>query len=293
MNGISDDNSPLFIVSAERSGSTLLRYVLDTQDDIGSPGEIGLGELCSSLMRVLSRLRLRPPSPDLLTTGSDDAIYCEIRQLVSSMMSSYLQRVHKRIWCDKTPFNLQFISIINSVFPTARYICLYRSCLDYAASCLEASRFGLTSGLQPYAFRFPENFVRAMVESWAEKTEAILAVEKEWPARSFRIRYEDFVCNAESELGRLCEFLNLPWTPEILSKAFMVSHYAGGGDYKIFSEQAIHQRSVGAGKNLPVQAIPPGTIHRINQLLELLRYPVIEQPNPAVNGGHSIGSAHV
>jgi len=127
-----------------------------------------------------------------------------------------------------------------------------------------------------------------MVESWAEKTEAILAVEKEWPARSFRIRYEDFVCNAESELGRLCEFLNLPWTPEILSKVFMVSHYSGGGDYKIRSEQAIHQRSIGTGKNLPLQAIPPGTLHRINQLLDILQYPII-QAGDAMEGGRNSG----
>jgi hypothetical protein len=40
---------PVFVLSCERSGSTLLRYIIDTHPQICSPAHLHLGQLCRSL----------------------------------------------------------------------------------------------------------------------------------------------------------------------------------------------------------------------------------------------------
>lgn len=265
--------TPIFILSAERSGSTLLRYLLDSHPDIGSPGEIWLGRLCDWLLMGLPRLR---PTGDVAEhVDVEGAVVAEARRVIDEIMSAYLERTRKRIWCDKTPANLKYLPSLARVFPDARYLCLYRSCLDTVYSCIEASRFGIMHELQEYVMQRPGNLVQAMIESWVDKNTRLALFEAERPKDTHRLRYEDLVRDPERELMRACRFLHLKWDAGMITNALRIPHFQGGGDGKILGENTIHQRSLGGGKSIPagwLNSVSVPVIGRTNQLLKHLGY---------------------
>src|SRR5437870_2427775 len=102
---------PAFILSCERSGSTLLRYIIDTHPEIVSPGELALGQLCCDLELVVSRT-LGEISTPANEREHQQLVLAEVRRIVSDLMNTYTRAKHKRIWCEKTPANLRHLDIL-------------------------------------------------------------------------------------------------------------------------------------------------------------------------------------
>src|ERR1700730_6386049 len=179
-------SEPLFILSGPRSGSTLLRYILDTHSEIASPGEINLGPLCAQLEWTIRGTRgevMRLLSPE----RRQQEVIAETRAIVDRIMTSYLDLKQKRIWCDKSVRNLWDLEVLDAVFPEARFICLYRDSLDFVHSCLEDGRLGVMQPLAQYVVQHPTNFVAGMMSAWVDNTSQLLAVEQREPDRRIRI----------------------------------------------------------------------------------------------------------
>ena len=268
---------PAFVVSSERSGSTLLRYLLDTHPQIASPGELNLGQLCAHLNLVLSRTRPADPDPG--------AALREVRRIVSEIMEAYLQRNRKTVWCEKSPGNAPFLAILARTFPDARFLCLYRNCRDAAYSCYASLPHGVMPEHARYVSRYPESFPLAMIENWIDKNELILAFERQHPSRCLRVRYEDLVTSPDVEMARVTRFLGVAWDPAILQRAFQVAHSPGGGDTKVRQETSVHTRSIGLGGQMPLTAVSPATITRANELLTALNYAPLRREGASPSAG--------
>src|SRR6188472_1604334 len=128
---------PVFILSCERSGSTLLRCILDTHPEIACPGELAIGRLVQALRRTIFRTVAQTDAATEEEQG--EATRVEVRRIVDEILTAYVSARGKRVWCDKTPWNVLCLSDLEWVFPEARYVCLYRRGVDVAHSCLEAS----------------------------------------------------------------------------------------------------------------------------------------------------------
>ncbi|HEV7403368.1 MAG TPA: sulfotransferase [Chthoniobacteraceae bacterium] len=226
------EGNPIFILSCERSGSSLLRYLIDTHPEICSPGEIATGELAKALMRTVSRTTAWV-QPGLETDEArTDFARAETRRLIFEIMDAYARGKGKRYWCDKTPLNLTSLGLLDWVFPEARYLCLYRNSLDVVRSCLAASQNGFMPELAPYAQKNPGNLVAAMIDSWVTKTRWILDFEQKNP-RCHRLYYEGLVHAPVATLDGVFGFLGLPWDKELIDRAFTTPHDPGGGDNRI------------------------------------------------------------
>jgi hypothetical protein len=265
---------PVFLLSCERAGSTLLRYILDTHPEIVSPGELGLGELCASLARVVDRTLAMNAEGN--AADRSEVTRVEVRRIVQGIMDEYAAAKGKRVWCDKTPLNLSYLGVLDWVFPDARYICLYRQCLDVVHSCLEASRHGFMLELAPYAQRSPSNHVEAMIESWVEKTERLLAFECAHPG-SPRVFYEGLVHQPAVSLAPVFAALGLAWDPALLDRVFSVGHDPGGGDLHIKRTTRIETDRIGMGASLRGAALArvrPELLARMQRLNLELGYPI-------------------
>lgn len=260
---------PAFLFSCERSGSTLLRWLLDAHSEIASPGELRLGRLAFDLYVTLSRT---------VTVSEADskkrvtATLREVRRVIDPIMERYARSRGKRIWCEKTPENLLFLEGLPNAYPDARYLCLYRNCLDVVASCLESSRDGFMPELAEYARRHPENHVEAMAESWAEKTATLLAFERRNSSLCHRVRYEDLVQSPKEELRAVFSHLGCAYEPAVLEGAFSKSHDAGGGDARIHSTRSVESDRVGGGRDVPVERLSSELRARIDTLSRQLGY---------------------
>jgi protein-tyrosine sulfotransferase len=263
---------PLFIVSGPRSGSTLLRYILDTHSQIASPGEIGLGALCEALNRVV-RFTLAEATPALSPEERNAMAVANVRELVSGVMSSYLALKGKRIWCDKSIDNTYYLEYLAEAFPEARFICLHRDCLDFVHSCLECSHNGFMDDLCRDVVRQPDNLVGAMVVAWMRHTRESLTLQEEHPERCFPIKYEDLVTAPEASLRPLLAFAGVEWEDDLLASVFTAKHDQGGGDSKIRFMSRIDPASVGSGQRVNQARISDETRREADALLARLSYP--------------------
>ena len=274
---------PIFILSCERSGSTLLRFLLDTHPEVIAPGELGLGDLCQRLVLVKSRTegqqRVQPVStvPTWWHSKSESLspeireILESTRQTVKNIMEPYTAAAGKSRWCEKAPSNLAFANLLRLTFPEAQFLCLYRHGLDVAHSCLEISKHGFMKELIPYVLTSPGDTVTAVLRSWLDKTDKLLDFETNYPQICHRIRYEDLVEFPGENVRKILSFLNIE-QHDLQDEVSKTTHHAGGGDPKIWQTDRVHTERVGCGAKLPVSHLPQALIDKIDDLLRRLNY---------------------
>ncbi|RQH17858.1 sulfotransferase [Okeania hirsuta] len=272
---LSSTTPPIFILCCERSGSSLLRYILDTHPDIASPAELNLAKLCRSLY-VFIESTMGQISSWSEESQKKHAIAEEVRQIIFSVMTKYAKSKNKLMWCEKSPSNIDNVAWLETVFPDSKYICLHRHAMDVVQSCLEATKYSFMPEQLSYVCRNSGNIVGAMLENWIVKTKALLEFEKKHKTQCFRIKYESYVLNPGLSLGTMFEFLNVSWDESLLEKVFSVQHDGGFEDQKLQFSQSIHSRSIGKGATIKRRFIPNDLLGQMNELLAELDYPIVD-----------------
>jgi len=281
---------PVFVLSCERSGSTLLRYIIDTHPQICSPAHLHLGQLCRSLYTSI----FYSLGQTMEEAMRERLVTVETRRIVDELMERYVSAKGKRMWCEKTTENLQYLKILSDVFPDARYICLYRNCMDVVHSSIECSRLGFIPELAPYVQKRPDNIVAAMVDSWIEKTTTLLEFELANAEQCFRIKYEALVAEPSQTLPAMFATLGLEWDEKFLKEVFSTQHDQGSGDRKVLFTKKINTDSVGRGSTISRSLIPDDLLEKMNRLLAQLDYPPVgddwdNAPSPYLPAGIAAG----
>jgi hypothetical protein len=269
-----DKSEPIFILSCERSGSTLLRVIVDTHPDIACPAQLSLGPTCANLYNAIYYSigqRLSVSESERIAR-----VLREVRDIVGALMSRYASSRDKRIWCEKTTLNVDYLKILSDVFPNARYLCLYRNCMDVVQSCLKFSALGFMEELAPYVRDDPRNLAAAMAESWLDKNTKILDFETRHPGRCLRVSYEDLTLDPQTTIPAIFRFLGVSWDDGILETIFSVEHDRGEGDLKVHFSKEISRDSVGKGRSIPSKAIPNHLQARINVMNDCLGFDSLE-----------------
>lgn len=255
--------SPVFLLSNFRSGSTLLRYVLNAHPAFCSPAELCLGALCQALYGVVE-----------LTTGEREdhawqaAGVARVRSVVDDLMMTYCRRKGKPRWCDKSPNNADFIGTITTVFPDALFIALHRRALDQVWSSYEVHIHALE--LTPAAPK-PALWT-ALVERWCIVTERLLALERYMPHVVHRMTYERLTANGDAELARMWEFLGVQGVAGITDTAFRTPPDPGPADVKIRGSMGIESGRVGKGRRVDIADVSARTRDRMDALMRELGY---------------------
>ncbi len=268
---------PVFVLSSERSGSTLFRYVLDTHAELYCPDELSLGRTAMHLALFIEGANGRALAPDPNRPYAlSPATLRETRAIIEATLAPAVRARGKRLWCEKSPHNLNELEVIQLVFPDARYIGLFRHPLDFIRSALTACRFGFWPGLIQYVTRHPDNFVEAMARAWIEKTRKVLSVETALPGALLRVRYEDLVCAPEATVASIEAFLGLAHDPDLLARVFKTDHpqRAGFGDENARYSTQVHINRLGLGREIAwQQGISAESKAEIGELIAQLGYP--------------------
>lgn len=274
ISGFAGADRPVFVLTGARSGSTLLRFILDSHPDLACPPETGLGGACAGMARVLGVLdglcQAGVAGRGSVTVRAATAI----RQEVEAAYRDHLARRGKKRWCDKSLDNVHCADLLAKLWPRAQFVCLTRHCMDVIASVLEACPWGLSGfGLDRYTAQYPGNNVAPAGASWLATARTMLAFEGKYPGRCRRVRYEDLVTQPEQVAAGIFSFLGVRQMPGITRECFRDQHEANGpGDAKIWFTSAVHAGSVGRGVTVPVAMLPPAMRTSISQTLERLGY---------------------
>jgi hypothetical protein len=290
--------APVFILTTYRSGSTLLRFLIDSHPEIACPPESRVAAACGHLALTWSSLERagsgRKSAPDDPIEISDRAA-AAIRAALDEPMQSYLRRRGKSRWCDKSFDSHEFAELAARVWPQAKFVILTRHYLDVIDSVIALNPWSLAKlSLEAYAARHPGNSVAAIADYWLTCTEANLRFAASHQDRCYRLRYEDLVASPEERLAAMFAFLGASPAPGISEACFRTPHeLEGPGDEKIWLTSRIRRDLVGRGKRVPVGLLPPTLAARLHAARSELDYPASAPESPAAKASGDEAAAAV
>jgi protein-tyrosine sulfotransferase len=226
--GTRESLPPGFIIGVYRSGTTLLRYVLDSHKNIAVPPESNfLNGLAAFHDDEWYRKGLQGMGVD------EDGLGRHLRSFAGDLFDDYAIAKGKRRWFDKTPSYVDILEFLNSVFgEECRYIMLYRHGLDVANSMARMYENDVNRGPgRKFAGQYPDAPHLTNLRYWVEQCEKMLAFEAANQAQCFRITYEEYSAEPEVYLPPLFEFLGEEWDPQVL-EFYKQQHDYGLQDFK-------------------------------------------------------------
>jgi protein-tyrosine sulfotransferase len=244
---------PAFVIGSYRSGTTLLRYIIDAHPRLACPPE---SKFISGLNAFIDYPQAREA---LVSLGLDkEDIRYVIQQLVDSLFSSYAASVGKPRWVDKTPNYYRLLPLIDDIFDRrVLYVFIVRHPLDTIESLehffIETAHHGdpdvaaktATFGKGAYGWAL----------FWVDVYRRADYFLTENPERAHLVRYEDLVTHPLAEAEKLFAFLGEVCPPGIVADAFRLPHTSGKGDPKIQSTTQVHTESLEKWKKWPKSRI--------------------------------------
>jgi hypothetical protein len=203
-----------FVVGVARSGTTLLRFMLDAHSQLAIPPETGfiptVGHLApddaEGFLSTVLGFESWPDfhlDPAVLRERVRGLVPFTVRAGLRAFYRLYAERFGKPGWGDKTPSYGPLASAIEALLPEARFVHLIRDGRDVALS------------VRPLWFA-PGPTVEDEARYWAEQVGTTRA-ECGKCRHAIEVRYEDLVTAPEPALRRVCAFLDLPFEAEMLS----------------------------------------------------------------------------
>lgn len=215
-------SSPFFVVGVDRSGTTLLRVMLDRHPDLAIPPEshfiprmwarrrrYGRRGRIDDLERFLDDLAMDSYfrdwglSVDAVRQELGHATRPAFAVALDATFRAYARKCGKPRWGDKTPDYIKHLPLLGQLFPSAGFIHMVRDGRDVALSMLDLRRL--------HRHTATVGFV------WARRVRRGRIEGKRLGSNSYiEIRYEDLVRDPEAELTRICAFLGSPFRPAML-----------------------------------------------------------------------------
>lgn len=216
---------PIFMIGTQRSGSNLLRLMLNQLPEIAAPhpphilqrlmllaslyGDLARDENFRRLVDDTCKLvELNPvPWEGVRLDRGEVARQCRARSLVGIFGAVYdVARATwgKRDWCCKSLANVQYLREIEGCFGNeARYLYLYRDGRDVAVSFRKAV--------------VGEKHFYHIARDWAATQQlALTGRERIGPKRFFSLSYEKLTSAPETSMRQLCAFLDVPFQDAML-----------------------------------------------------------------------------
>lgn len=214
-------SNPFFIVGVGRSGTTLIRLMLNSHPNIAIPYETHF------LTNYINQVdKYQPLSVDanldrLITDMLDEELLkqwdvvpslSEVRErvdgrtladVIDAIYGFYANEHGKKRWGDKSDY-LNRMYEINQVFPETKFIHIVRDGRDVASSVMRMS-WG------------PRDIIAA-AEWWQEYVRLGRSMGRMLPAgRYLEVKYENLVLEPEETLRVICQFLDEPYSEKMLS----------------------------------------------------------------------------
>jgi sulfotransferase family protein len=214
----------IFMIGIQRSGSNLLRLMLNELPEIAAPhpphilqrmmplvphyGDLRRDEAFSLLVDDVCRLvELNPVQWEgVVLDRNDVAARCRKRNLVAVFGAVYdvmAEAWHAKTWCCKSLANVYYLPQIEEYFSDAKYIYLYRDGRDVAVSFSKAV--------------VGEKHFYHIAKEWDEAQRLALTFRFRIPAkRFFNLSYEALTAEPEKTARALCKFLGVTYKPSML-----------------------------------------------------------------------------
>lgn len=218
--------APIFIVGANRSGTTLLRLILNAHSQVAIPDEINyfysfwgkagydhwwapsltaddyvafVDDFLQKNQAITPELDMETLRADILTGPHD------LRRPYQLLLEAWAHCHGKTRWGEKTPGNLFYSHLILSMFPDARFIHIVRDPRAVVHSMQRVSFFPTDIIFNALNLRKTLNEGRAIFQRDVPPSQRIV------------VRYEDLVHDPVPTIRRICSFADLEYEPGMLA----------------------------------------------------------------------------
>ncbi len=213
--------TPVQMIGTQRSGSNLLRLMLNQLDGVSAPHPPHIlerffpllpaykdltipGNFAQLVSDVCKLIEFNPVpwsgvnlDPSAIIARCKQPLLTEIFRVIYEMRA---ESENARIWICKSLVNIRFADQLEENGLNPLYIHLYRDGRDVALSFKKAI--------------VGEKHMYHIAKQWKEEQEASLKLtEKLGNERVLKIRYEDLLAAPETELSKICRFIGTEYNP--------------------------------------------------------------------------------
>jgi len=214
---------PFFIIGAQRSGTTLVRLILNAHSKIAIPEEGTFwmpmlreqrGHLAGNIppSRLDGYLRyIKNNNQYKVWEMNDDRFFAELQTIRKTTLAELMARFYRQYamehdklcWGDKTPSFFRMVPDLKELFPNAKFVHVVRDGRDVFLSLRGREKGRKNIAVSAYEWSYKLRKVRDEFNSLPD-------------ARHFEIRYESLVSDPERSTREICKFLGLEFEPGML-----------------------------------------------------------------------------
>lgn len=226
---------PVFLLGSQRSGTTMLRLMLNNHPNLAIPHESAFITIYSRKLGDYGDLSRKENARKLLgdiarhplvlrgkLIADPEAVLArpihDYRDFVDAIFQCYADALGKARWGDKTPFYTPDIDVIRRIFPSAKIVHLVRDGRDVV---LSQRSIEWMSGNLP-----------KLVLDWQWKTTIAHKVGAVLGEDFLEVRYEDLVRRPEEILRQICSFIGEAYDPTMLNYSVNATDVVPSGSLK-------------------------------------------------------------
>lgn len=210
----------LFIIGMPRSGTKLLRELINNHQDVYIPDIETL--FIPHLLRKFESRKLNEEQVNDVIEELKNSLFffyylkdhsfdfnnlhlngITIKELINKLFAELAEQEGSKasILGDKSPNYIQDINLLLQYYPTAKFIHIVRDPRDYALSVNKA---------------WKKNMMRA-THRWVVGVSKIQQLPQEQNKQVMEVKYEALIENPQEILSAICEFLGIPFSRELTS----------------------------------------------------------------------------
>ena len=189
---------PIFIVGAMGSGTTLLRLVLDSHENIAVPQETGFMRAYNAHLHIPFKWSGRNWAKRM--GWSREELDAELAAFYDRIFMRYVQEQGKQRWGEKCPLHTWHVDDMARLYPDAKFVGIVR----HPGACSASNMTRWEHSLPKAAYHY-ERYNKEIARQAARHAD-----------RFALVRYEELVLQPEPVMRELLEWLDEPWSDNVL-----------------------------------------------------------------------------